>query len=169
MGINMAAGSLINVSNNRLNNIQGFTLLEVMTVIAVIGILSAMAVPNFFAWRASAKLKGATQDLMSDLSMARVHAIKAGETVKVLFANDGYTIFIDDNDDDAVDAGEDVLRRKKYSPGVVMDETTFTSAKTTFHRSGAVSPAGSVTLERGSGQKMRIIVNLVGRIRVAST
>ena len=166
----MDKGRLKTMQNiNRRQNCRGFTLMEIMTVIAVVGILSAIAIPNFFAWRESAKLRGATQDLMSDLSMARMHAIKTGEVVKVLFANDGYTIFIDDNDDDAVDAGEDVLRGKKYSPGVVMDAATFSSDKTTFHRSGAVSPAGSVTLDRGSGQKMKIIVNMVGRIRVAAT
>ena len=147
---------------------RGFTLLEIMTAIAIIGILAAISAPNVIAWQQTAKLRGAARDLMSDLSMARMQAIKTGDKVKVLFADSGYTLFIDANDDHAVDPGEKVLRRKDYPPGIVMQMTTFPAAKTAFHPSGAASPAGSVTLDRGSGTQIKIIVNLVGRIRVGS-
>ncbi|MBS3757464.1 MAG: GspH/FimT family pseudopilin [Desulfobacterales bacterium] len=146
---------------------RGFTLVEIMTVVAIIGILASISVPGFYAWRASARLRGASLDLMSDLSMARMHAVKKGEEVSVRFATEGYKMFIDANNDGAPNAGEEILRQKSYPPGVAMRQTTFTDAKTAFHPSGAVCPAGSVGLGRGTGSPMRIIVNLVGRIRVA--
>ncbi|MDA3897059.1 MAG: GspH/FimT family pseudopilin [Desulfobacteraceae bacterium] len=153
-----------------MKNKNGFTLMELMTVIAIISILSVIAIPNFFAWQRNAKLNSATRGLMSDLSMARITAIKSyrqsGFEVKVIFAVNGYTVFIDEDDNNAVDAGEDVLRDIKYPAGVSMSAVTFTNSRTVFARTGAVSPAGSVFLSRGSGPQMKVVVSLAGRIRV---
>ncbi len=154
----------------RVRSVNGFTLMELMTVIAIISILSVIAIPNFISWRQSAKINSATRALMSDLSMARITAIKSYSSssigVKVIFAANGYTVFIDDDKNNAVDAGEEVLRNIQYPAGVSMSAVTFTNSRTVFARSGAVSPAGTVTLSRGSGPRMNVIVSTVGRIRV---
>jgi type IV pilus assembly protein PilA len=46
----------------KLNNKKGFTLIELMIVIAIIGILAAIAIPNFIAYRNKSYCKGAETD-----------------------------------------------------------------------------------------------------------
>lgn len=43
-------------------NNKGFTLIELMIVIAIIGILAAIAIPNFIAYRDKSYCKGAESD-----------------------------------------------------------------------------------------------------------
>ena len=47
------------------NNKEGFTLIELMIVIAIIGILAAIAIPNFIAYRDKAYCSAAETDLQS--------------------------------------------------------------------------------------------------------
>ena len=151
------------------NQSAGFTLIELMSAMAIFSILAVIAIPNCISWYASSKLNSATRSLMSDLSMARMHAITANEVVKVLFFIDGYTAFIDENDDDVIDAGEEILRERNYPAGVSMSANTFPSDKMIFDRTGIVNPPGSggeIVLDQGSGTRMRVLVNLTGRIQV---
>ncbi len=47
----------------RKNNQKGFTLVELMIVVAIIGILAAIAIPQFAAYRAKAFNAAAESDL----------------------------------------------------------------------------------------------------------
>jgi prepilin-type N-terminal cleavage/methylation domain-containing protein len=73
---------------------SGFTLAEVMVVIAIIAALAALAVPNFVGWLPGYKLKSAVMELENNLQLARLRAIKTNGncSLGIDTGNDSYTI-----------------------------------------------------------------------------
>ena len=69
-----------------MKNNAGFSLLELMIVLAVFAILSSIAVPSFLSWRSEAKLKGAASMIRGDIEMARSRAIRENNFVVVSFS-----------------------------------------------------------------------------------
>lgn len=52
----------------------GFTLIEIMIVVAIIGVVSAIAVPSYVQWNARYQLRQATSELQTNLLLARMSA-----------------------------------------------------------------------------------------------
>lgn len=76
---------------------KGFTLVEIILVVAIIGILSAIAVPNFLSWLPNIRLKAAGRDLKSNMQKTRIEAIKTNHDWGIVFdtANNRYLICSD--------------------------------------------------------------------------
>jgi len=76
--------------NSRAKIESGFTLPELLIVMAVAGILAAIAVPSFRSLTESQQIKNASFELFSNLSLARSEAIKrnADVTIAPLVAGD---------------------------------------------------------------------------------
>lgn len=76
------------------SNQEGFTLIELMIVIAIIGILAAIAIPNFVAYRARSYNSSAQSDLKNAMTTQEAYFVDestyAGDTAKLTAA--GYVV-----------------------------------------------------------------------------
>lgn len=66
-------------------NKKGFTLIEMMVVIGIIAILAMVAIPSFSVWIPDFALKGAAQDLYSNMQLAKMAAVKEKEDQNMEF------------------------------------------------------------------------------------
>lgn len=63
----------------------GFTLLELMVVLAITAVLGALATPSFSALLARHRLRSAAHNLQADLALARLEASRRGLTIHLSF------------------------------------------------------------------------------------
>lgn len=66
-----------------LNNYKGFTLLELMVVLAITGIVLAAAVPSFQGMISRNRIATDTNDMLLAINLARSEALRRGGTVSV--------------------------------------------------------------------------------------
>jgi prepilin-type N-terminal cleavage/methylation domain-containing protein len=77
----MGAKTMEMIANSKSE--AGITLTEVMVVVAIIGVLITIAIPDYLAWSSKAKLRDATALVAGNINLARVGAINQGTNVTV--------------------------------------------------------------------------------------
>ncbi len=70
---------------NKMNNENGFNLIEMLIVLSIIAIVSVIAAPSYVDFIANGKVKDAATELMQEMKMTRIMAIKTSTPYVIAF------------------------------------------------------------------------------------
>jgi len=150
----------------------GFTLIEILMVLALLGVMLAAGMPSFMAFITKTRVSGATNEFLGDVSYARSAAATRQVEVAICVSTNqtscttgnawerGRIIFIDTNADGAVSAGETVLRVSQPTTATTVAATGFGSTDILrFRPQGGLRPPtqGSFKLCPSSGTEGRML------------
>ncbi|KAB7623156.1 GspH/FimT family pseudopilin [Alkalilimnicola sp. S0819] len=157
---------------------NGFTLIELMVVVALLGIVVAIAVPSFTDIVRDNRITTQANDMLAALNLARSEAIKRNQRVSVCPSSNltncsggtdwsvGWIVFTDANGNGAVDAGTDTVLKVWDAPAGAPNITG--PGQIRYAGNGMLDQAAAQTIvHRAKGcsntEQRRITVALTGR------
>jgi type IV fimbrial biogenesis protein FimT len=147
-------------------SVGGFTIIEIMIVIAIIGIMVGIAAPNFMDYLKSRRLSGAATQLYVDLMNARQQAVTENKKIVVEFVNNNQYQFVRDNDkSETVTTGDQTLFLRDIHPEY--SDITFSASFNPAFRPDGTGKNPKITLTSSSTGKTKCIyISTAGRIRI---
>lgn len=125
---------------------RGFSLVELVMVLVIIGVFAAIAVPRFAEATARKQLDAAADRVIADLNKASTRARAASQTAAVRFRVD-----LDRYEADGTGGDTYTVQLDEPPYGVEITHARFGSTTTaSFNAYGVPVETGSVTLTRGS-------------------
>lgn len=98
---------------------KGFSLIELMVVIAIIAILASIAFLSMLHYRMTIRVNASARDLAGHMRIARANAIRDGQTWTFKFIQSGSNGFYYGQDTNADGVIDGVSRTKYFASGIV--------------------------------------------------
>lgn len=154
----------------------GFTLVELMITLTILGILSAFALPELSKLVRDQRVKTATTDVYASLIYARSEAIKRNQNVAVCASTNGtgcanstnwatgWIVFVDSDANGAPATTADILRKQDAVSGVTL---TGVGTNLSYRRDGRLVAATTNFVVSGTNVTSRCVrMDVSGRPNV---
>lgn len=161
-----------NIERGKMKNSKGFTLIEVIVVMVVIGIMATIAGISLVSSSRNAELRSTAQEMYGQFQRAKMEAIKRNQSVAIIFDTTGidqYQVFVDLDNDKVLDAGEQLMAEIIMKNGIELqnisfggnDETGFTSRGRPTGGFGSVDIVNTVT-----SKKFQLTTTIAGYVHL---
>lgn len=153
---------------------KGFSLIELLIVIALVGIIAIVSVPSYVSYLQTNRLKNATQLLYQTLYFARTEAIKRNATVYVSFqTGSSWCYGSNPNAVCSCNVANSCTIGTTQSPGsnqLSLSTSGLTNNAVNFEPThGAASGNPTITLTAPNGMAMGIKVGYLGSLTICSS
>jgi len=153
----------LNICKQWKKSSNGFTLIELVSVITILGLLSIIVVPDFKKTFGKYKLEVAAQELAQNIRLTQQKSITEGVSYKIVFdlnRKDNYQML----------SGRQG-KLIKLPSGVYFDWTTYSEVDKTlvFYPTGAPNRGGTIAITNGKETLYVIVSIATGRVRIGQT
>lgn len=157
---------------------QGFSLIEMLIAMTVLGIVSSIAYPLFQSSIISNRLLAQTNQVMASFSYARAEAMRRGDFVSVCATSDGATcdaandvskglIIFNNPSQSGLAANSQIIR--VYDKWTNNDKGKITATGyITFNAAGSSTSASSILVCKPGSDSFTLQVSSIGKLQVNS-
>ena len=162
------------------SNCRGFTLIELIPVLAILSVLFHFAAPSFQNFGANSRMTSHINTMVASFNHARSEAVKRHHNV-VICPNDegscakqphwhnGWLMFIDENFNREIDKGEEIIYVEAAKKNIEIISSRY-RRRVVFRSLGTSAGSNASYVfcdQRGSENARAIILSNSGRARVA--
>lgn len=150
----MSTNSSAMNTDHKIRRQSGFSLIEVLIVIAILAVLAGLSVTTLMRWIPEANLKRAGRTVASMCQFARVEAIKRNAPISVNCTGDSCFVRLADNTQ---------LRRFDFT-NVGSNVQLANAFSTNFNSRGRALTSGTIIIQNNAGNSLTIRVRPSGSI-----
>jgi len=159
----------MNLGENTLSrrfSMRGVTMTELVVVLAVMAILSAIAMPQYVAWRQNLVYREATRDIVMSLREARSKALSTNREHRVEIQSTAgmYRITCGNRSANSTNWSVVVRNWMPLPPAISIKAST---KSIQLNTNGTATAGHIVILDSCAQEKYRVIVAPTGKIRVS--
>ena len=139
---------------------DGITLAEILVVLNISGILSAIAIPNWSTLLPTYALNGASRQVQSELHRLKSRAVSENAAFRLVFSTSSYTV------EKYSGSYQSTGENKALPSGIALAGTSDTTLGFTSRGTSSDSSDRTVRLCNNKGAGKNIVLSNTGRVRI---